>query len=493
MRPHPIRILLIPIILLIVFLPVSGSSYALNFSIKQESFEISELLPKSDRILTQTLSEPLIQQAEVLNYLNSSLDITEILSYGLSEAIEIICQAKIKSASFIDSGSFDILNHNLALEDSFNKILNTEIASSTEFLNKTSSGLFYKWNTSVGNISTSMNLWIAKALLANSPTDDSSAYLQAKGIINELNLTNREVLPPFYFREFVLIDSDEIVIPSSLSSFALLKDQLLAMQVFLHLSHGSTSPLLAEDLQIQARNVESAIFSSIDGYVDVSVEVWNKDLSLGFFHSKRNQNSGGAFFINNHSNAYFFDHILLLGYILQQLEIQSEQPAIDIYQDIALKLISDIIITFKGESLYFQGLTVSNSSSSNQFWFSDFQLVSEQFEFIDLILNYSDWFSIESEDLIINEQLRSMILPLWSYLTSTAYISTEKLAGFGASNQASSVGYFYSYYSSSLDLFLFGNSSTTSLILANLIAAYTLGSIFPYQVTVDYTDFLTIR
>ena len=493
MRPHPIRILLVPIILLIVFLPVNGSSYALNFSIKQESFEISELLPKSDKILTQALSEPLIQQAEVLTYLNSALDLTEILSYGLSEMVEVICQAKIKSASFIDSGNSDILNHNLMIENSFNQILDTEIASPTEFLNKTSTGLFYKWNTSVGNISTSMNLWIAKALLANSPTDDSSAYLQAKNIINELNLTNREILPPFYFREFVLIDSDEIVIPSSLSSFALLKDQILAMQVFLHLSHGSTNPFLAEDLEIQARYVESAIFHPTDGYVDVSVEIWNEDLSLGFFHSKRNQNSGGAFFINNHSNAYFFDHILLLGYVLQQLEIQSDQLSISVYQDIALKLISDIIITFQGESLYFQGLTVSNSSSSNQFWFSDFQLVSEQFEFIDLILSYSNWFSIVSEDLIINEQLKGLILPLWSYLASTAYISAEKLAGFGASNQASSVGYFYSFYSSSLGLFLFGNSSTTSLILANLIAAYTLGRIFPYQVTVDYTDFLTIR
>jgi len=98
-----------------------------------------------------------------------------------------------------------------------------------------------------------------------------------------------------------------------------------------------------------------------------------------------------------------------------------------------------------------------------------------------------------NENLIINEQLKGLILPLWSYLTSTAYISTEKIVGIGASNQASSFGYFYAYYSSSLGLFLFSNSSTTSLILANLFAVYALGGIFPYQVTVDYTDFLTHR
>jgi len=493
MRPPTLQLILVPIILLIVLFPVSSSSHALNFSIKQESFEISDLLPNSDRISAQTLSKPLIQQTEILTYLNSDWDLSKILSYGLSGAIEIICQAKIKATSIINSSNSDLNNYNSELEDSFNQILTTEIASSAESLNKTSTGLFYTWNSSVGNVSTSMNLWIAKALLASTPTDNSSIYLQAKSIINELNLTNREVLPPFYFREYVLIDIDEIVIPGSLSSFALLKDQILAMQVILHLSHGSTNPIFTDDLQMQARNIEFSIFHPTDGFVDGSTEVWSQDLSLGFFHSKRNQNSGGAFFTNNNSKTYFFDTILLLEYVLQQLEFQSDQLTISNYQNIALKLISDILIVFQGESLYYHCLSISNITSTNEFLYLDFQIVREQFEFIDLILSYSDWFSIRNEDLIIDEQLKGLILPLWNYLTSNAYISTEKLAGIGASNQASSVGYFYAYYSSTLGLFLYGNSSITSLFFANVIAVYALGRIFPYQVTVDYTDFLTKR
>ena len=491
MRLQTIRLLLIPIIMLNVFLPINGTPLALNFSMKQESFEISELLPKSSKILTQTLSEPLIQQSELLSYLNSSWDITELVSYGLSEAIEIICKAKVKSALISDPSNSGLIDHSSAIETSFNHILNTELSSSTEFINKTSTGLFYIWDTSVGNISTSMNLWIAKALLANTPTDDSSTYLQAESIINGLNITNQEALPPFYYREYVLIDSEEIVIPGSLSSFALLKDQILAMQVILQLSHDSTNPILAESLQIQAREIEESIFHPIDGYVDVSTEIWNKDLSVGFFHSKRNQDSGGTFFTNNQSKIFFFDHILLLEYVLQQLKIQSEQLTVSFYQSIALKLISDIRITFQGESLFYQGLKVS--SLTNESRFLDFQLVSEQFEFIDLIISFSDWFSIANEDLITNEQLKRFIIPLWSYLTSTAYISNENIEGIGASSQASSVGYFYAYYSSSLGLFQFSNSSTTSLLFANVIAVFALGRIFPYQVTVDYTDFLTQR
>ncbi|MHA1945033.1 MAG: hypothetical protein ACXADW_10925 [Candidatus Hodarchaeales archaeon] len=491
MRPHTIRFLVIPIILLSVFLPLNGTSKALKFSMHQESFEISELLPQSSETIAQSLSKPLIQQAEVGSYLNSAWDETELISFGLSEAIEIICQARIKSASMTDSRNSDLLKLNSEVEISFNQILNTELASPTEYLNKTPTGLFYTWNTSVGNISTAMNLWIAKALLINTPTDDSSAYIQAKGIINGLNLTNREALPPFYYREYVLIDSDETVIPDSLSSFALLKDQILAMQVILQLSHGSTNPTLAENLQIQVKNWELSILNPTDGYADVSTEIWNKDLSVGFFHTKRNQKLGGTFFINNQSTIFFFDHILLLRYILQQLEKQFEPLSISFYEEIALKLISDISITFKAESLYSQGLEVTNLSSDS--WFLDSQLVNEQFEFIDLINGYSEWFSINSEDLIINEQLKRLILPLWIELSSSAYISIDKIAGIGSSNQASKVGNFYAYYSSSLGYYLFGNSSTTSLLVANMIAVYALGNIFPFQVVVDYTDFLTRR
>ncbi len=491
MRPHTIRFLVIPVILLSVFLPLNGTSQALNFSMNQESFEISNLLPRSNKIMTETSSKPLIQQAEVGSYLSSAWDLTELVSYGLSEAVEIICQARIKAASVSDSRNSDLLKLNSEVENSFNQILNAELTSSTESLNKTSTGLFYTWNTSVGNISTAMNLWIAKALLINTPADDSSTYLQAENIINGLNLTNRETFPPFYYRQYVLIDSGETVITDSLSSFALFKDQILAMQVILQLSHGSTNPILAENLQLEVKNLELSIFNPTDGYVNETTEIWNNDLSVGFFHSKRNQVLGGTFFINNESTVLFFDHIILLRYILQQLEIQTEPLSIGFYQEIALKLIADIIITFKGESLYFQGLKVTNLPMNS--WFLDSQLVSEQFEFIDLINGYSEWFSMISEDLIINEQLKRLILPLWNELTSTAYISTNKIVGFGASNQASSVGNFYAYYSSSLGLFLFGNSSTTSLLVANMIAIYSLGNIFPFQVVVDYTDFLTQR
>ncbi|MFX0125718.1 MAG: hypothetical protein ACFFAE_18990, partial [Candidatus Hodarchaeota archaeon] len=441
------------------------------------------------------------QQEEVIRYLINTWDINEILKEDLVSAVEIICQAVTVLPSIQVSSQIS----DKILSD-FDLILTTDLANSKEALNKTFEGLFYILKDGDRNVSTNMNLWIAKALLTLENSRNLSLIEMVNNIMQSLELNVRGQAPAEYLQSFILLDPTETPIPGSISPIALLQDQLMSMIIYQELSYKIFDDQVLE-FSTRIFHLENMTLNNKEGFLDQNLSS-NLGLGFGFLHAGRDQVLEKFHYQNNKSWFNFKDGLLLLEYFFNQIKEYSTEadreiydPAFfnpfiaNLYLNDLVRLLTDIQILFRFEGIsYYDRMITYNFGTTLPTYPSDRIYISDQFAFISLLSRMANWLSLPTLSTnfqTFGKQLQRLAVLLWDYLTVEAYSTST--GGQAANSEISQSGYFFAFYSISLGLYLFDNTSQGSLLIANIFALNGLGSIFPFQLVIEYTSPITVR
>lgn len=492
------RIILLMIIL--VFIP---SSNVINpsYTYAQQEDDWGELIPPTTTQTSQIPSNSMLLQEEVVKYLIDSWDVYEILENDLTNAIEIICQAAIAVPSVqITSQITDKI-----LTD-FNLILETNLKNSKETLNRTTEGLYYISKDGDKKVTTNMNLWIAKALLTLGPSRIKSSVEMANDIIKSLELHVRGQPPAEFLHNFILLDPTDIPIPGSISPIVLLQDQLMALTIYQQLSYS-----ILDDQVLEYSNrimyLENLTMNDKGGFLDLNLSSI-LELNFGFLHAERDQKLGKFHYQNNLSNYYFRDIIFLLEYYFNQIKDFSTEADRTIYDPIfydpnlansyqnnLVHLLTDLQVLFRYKGIfYYNRMKTYNYSTTFPIYPGDRIYISDQFAFIKLLSQMANWYSLtilSNYFQAFGKQLQRLIILLWDYLEVEAYSTST--GGRAANSGNFSSGYFFAFYSVSLGLYLFDNTSQGSLFKANIFALNGLGVIFPFQLILEYDTPVTVR
>ncbi|MFX0014900.1 MAG: hypothetical protein ACFE98_09955 [Candidatus Hermodarchaeota archaeon] len=489
---------------LLICIPLSLETKAKCYSfIQQGEFEPDFLLPSPITQATQISSRSIIQQQEVVRYLTDNWDISEFLNDDLTTTIEIICQA-ITALNSIKA-SLDLVDKILS---DFDLVLTADLANSKESLDKTDQGLFYIIKDGDRNVSTRMNLWIAKALLALEPSRNLTLIEMAQNIMNNLELFLHEETPAAFFRHSILLDATENPIPGSISPIATLQDQLMAMIIYQQLSYKVLDEIQVLGFLERIIHLENMTTDKIEGFLDYNLS-YNLGLDYGFLHAERDQSLGMYHYRNQISWFFFIDGLYLLEYYFNQIKDFNTEadreiydffdPILaDLYQEKLIRLLTDIQVLFRHENtLYLNGIVTYEFDKTGPIYPSDRIYIGDQFALINLLSQMTKWFSLTtSPDIgkISFEQLQRLLILLWDNLNEEAY-KTVIIGGHASNNidDSSTSGYFYAFYSVSLGLFLFDNTTQGSLIKANIQALNGLGSIFPFQLLLEFNNPITVR
>ncbi len=482
------------VILILTFILSSvGIRSSVNV-VSQDDLDFKEIFPSYSVVSDQILSTSSRQQQNILAYLDSSWNLTELVENDLTGAVEIICKSIIAFSSVPYSSNLEVL-----IYEAFDSILSSNMGNSKETLEMSINGLFYIWDGITKNVSTSLNIWIAKALLLGDKTHFPTYIDTISSLLIALNQTSRGDV---FFREFILLDFEDKPILGSISSIARLSDQINFMILIKRLIpeiSNETRILELNDLSIL---LEQRIFDPLLGFSEPNL-VEEFDLSFGFFHSKKNQDLDGTFYSDlNKSYSLFEDNILLLEFLFHQIKdysIENISGFFDLYDPILannyvsylINLMSDIQILFQHETTqYHEKISINNITRSETR--SDRLYIDDQFNFIGLLCQIIEWFSFQSPisgRQIYSDQLQEILIPLWEYISEEAYIQVSELNDGIASAEAniSSIsGYFFAFYSISLGFYLFDNTTKGSLLLANILSLSGLGSIFPFKLSIEY-------
>ncbi|MFX1282685.1 MAG: hypothetical protein ACFFB5_03485 [Promethearchaeota archaeon] len=490
---------IILLIVVLIYLLSSLEIKVINSSFTQQGeFDPELLLPSSTTRTTQISSNAIQQQEEVIEYLIDSWNVKEFLKNDLSSAVEIICQAvtALNSVQISSQISDEILSD-------FDLILTTDLINSKETLAKTVEGLFYILKDGNRNVSTNMNLWIAKALLTLDTSHNASSIEIVNDIMQALELNVRGQPPAAYLQSFILLDPTDTPIPGSMSPIAFLQDQLMAMTIYQELLYKTLDDKVLEFTD-RIFHLENMTMNNKEGFLDYSLS-YNMGLNFGFLHAERDQLLGKFHYQNNKSFFYFRDSLYLLEYFFNQIKdfsTEGEREIYDffdpffanLYHGNLVRLLTDIQVLFRyNDILYYDKMTTYDLIPlaiypSNRIYISD------QFAFISLLSRMANWYSsstLSPDFRTFGKQLQRLAILLWDYLTIEAY--STSIGGQAANSVNRTSGYFYAFYSVSLGLYLFDNSSQGSLIKANIFALNGLGSIFPFQLSLEYNTPITVR
>ncbi|MFX1508274.1 MAG: hypothetical protein ACFFDC_19500, partial [Promethearchaeota archaeon] len=491
---------LVLLAIILVFIPSSIEIRAARSYYTQQGIsDWDQLLPCSTTQTSQIVSNSIQQQMEVIKYLIDSWDVNKILEEDLSAAVEIICQAVTALPSIqINSKITDEI-----LTD-FDLILTTNLSNSKETLSKTVEGLYYISESGDKKVTTNLNLWIAKALLALDLSRYQSSVEMANDIMQSLELTVRGQPPAEYLHSSILLDPTDIPIPGSISPIALLQDQLMAMTIYQKLSYE-----LSDDqvLEITTRfiDLENLIESDTYGFIDYNLS-YKLGLNFGYLHAGRDQVLERFHYQNNMSCFYFRDGLYLLEYFFNQIKDLSTEAdkeifdlfnlvEADLYQEDVVRLLTDIQVLFHYEDiLYYERMITYNFETTLPVYPSDRIYISDQFSLLSLISRMANWYSsflLSSDYQLFGKQLQRLIIFLWDYLALEAFSTSTGGRSANAINASS--GFFYAFYSVSLGLYLFDNTSQGSLLKANILALNGLGTVFPFQLIVEFETPITVR
>ncbi|UCG03963.1 MAG: hypothetical protein JSW11_08240 [Candidatus Heimdallarchaeota archaeon] len=497
-RDSKFKIILIMTILL--YIPSSVELRAKNSSFNQQGeFDPEKLLPSTTTRLTQISSNAIQQQEEVIDFLMDSWDINEILKDNLASTVEIICQA----VTAIPSVQISSEMTNKILSD-FNLILTTNLTNSKETLNITNEGLFYIVRDGDRQVSTNMNLWIAKALLTLDPSLYTSSIEMTQNIMQALELYLRGQPPASYFQSSILLDPTENPIPGSISPIALFQDQIMAMTIYHQLSYEISDDQVLEYFE-RIFHLENQTMNNKEGFLDYNLS-YTLGLEFGFLHAERDQVLERFNYQNNISFFYFRDGLYLLEYYFNQIRdfsTEADRERYDyydpffasLYLDQLIRLLADIQVLFRHkEILYYDRLSTYDFETTLPIYPGNRIYISDQFAFIDLLSRMANWYSSSKLSIdfqTFGKQIQKLAIFLWDYLTIEAYSTSS--GGRAASNVNTISGHFYAYYSVTLGLYLFDNTSQGSLIKANIFALNGLGTIFPFQLMIEYETPITKR
>ncbi|MFX0205436.1 MAG: hypothetical protein ACFFDT_05575 [Candidatus Hodarchaeota archaeon] len=491
---------LVLLTIILVFIPSSIEIRATRYYYAQQGIsDWDQLLPSSTTQTSQIVSNSIQQQKEVIKYLVDSWEVNKILEEDLTAAVEIICQAVTALPSIqINSKIIDEI-----LTD-FDLILTTNLSNSKETLNKTVEGLYYVLEDGDKKVITNMNLWIAKALLTLEYSRYLSSVEMANDIMQSLELTVRGQPPAEYLHSFILLDPTDIPIPGSISPIALLQDQLMAMTIYQKLSYE-----LSDDqvLEITTRfiDLENLIESDTYGFIDYNLS-YNLGLNFGYLHAGRDQVLERFHYQNNMSCFYLRDGLYLLEYFFNQIKDFSTEAdkeifdlfnlvEADLYQQDVVRLLTDIQVLFHYEDiLYYERMITYNIGTTMPVYPSDRIYISDQFFLLSLISRMANWYSsslLSTDYQLFGKQLQRLIIFLWDYLTFEAFSTSTGGRAANAINTSS--GFFYAFYSVSLGLYLYDSTSQGSLLKANILALNGLGTVFPFQLIVEFDTPITIR
>ncbi len=488
--------------ILLVLIPSSVEIRAKNSWFNQQGeFDPEHLLPSSTTSKTQISSNAIQQQEEVITFLIDSWDISGILEDDLASAVEIICQA----VTALPSVHFSSQITDKILSD-FDLILTTNLTNSKETLSKTLEGVFYILKDGDRKVSTNMNLWIAKALLTLDSSLYSSSIEITIDIMQSLELNVRGPPPAFYLQSSILLDPVEIPIPGSISPIALLQDQLMAMKIYQQLSYQIHDDTILE-FSDRIFHLENLTMNNKDGFLDYNLS-YNLGLDFGFLHAERDQVLEKFHYQNNRSCFYFRDGLYLLEYFFNQIKDYSTEADREIYDsyfyspllanlyhDDLVRLLTDLQVLFRYEDIfYYDKMSTYNFDTALPIYPSDRIYISHQFTFIGLLSRMANWYSsstLSTDFQAFGKQLQRLAIFLWDYLTIEAYSTST--GGQAANSVLSSSGYFFAYYSISLGLYLFDNTSQGSLLKANIFALNGLGTVFPFQLLLEYDTPITVR
>jgi hypothetical protein len=488
------RSILIISLLVIMIIGTTEIRASLNKNFQQD-LDTTDFFPAAASMTNNIDSLSTIQQQSVLSYLEDNWNLSKMTDYSLPSAIEIICRSVIACSSVPSISEFE-----QQVYDAFNLILSANLSNSKETLNMSSDGIFYIWNGVNKNVSTSMNFWIAKALFEANRSLYVTSIETTESLISLLNQTVRG---PDFFRSYILLDPEDEPDPLSISPIARLNDQLMVLTLIKNLILEISSDSTIQEYQNLIIQLERDILDPLIGFVE-EIVLENLDYPLELFHSIKYQDLGGTFYFNNKSSFSFENSLLLLDFFFLQFQDYSSQDkrgTLDFYDlDTAqlnleriLNLLRDIQSIFQNEAdLYHEEINIFNNS---EIWtLGDKSYIGDQFRFIQSLSKIVEWFSFQSDlegSSIYSDQFHEILLPLWEILSEKAFIqdseSTEGIAS-ETQNASTSTGYFFSYYSSSLGLYLFDNTTQGSLLFANILALNGLGSIFPFQMTIEYLN-----
>ncbi|MHA2202641.1 MAG: hypothetical protein ACW991_03020 [Candidatus Hodarchaeales archaeon] len=488
--------------IILVFIPSSIEIRAkLTSFTQEEEFNLNQLLPSPSTRTTQISSNSMQQQDEVIKYLIDSWDVSEILEDDLTSTVEIICQAVTALPSVQISSQ--IRNEILS---EFDLILTMGLTNSKETLNKTIEGLFYILKNGDRNVSTNMNLWITKALLTLEPSRNLSSIEMANDIMQALELNVRGQSPGFYLHSSILLDPIDLPIPGSISPIVILQDQLMAMTIYQQLSYKIYDDTIFEIFD-RISHLENLTMNDKDGFLDFNLS-YNLELDFGFLHAERDQVREKFHYQNNRSCFYFRDGLYLLEYFFNQIKDYSTEADREIYDsyffspllanlyhDDLVSLLTDLQVLFRYEDIfYYDKMSTYNFDTALPIYPSDRIYMSHQFTFIGLLSRMANWYSsstLSTDFQAFGKQLQRLAIFLWDNLTIEAYSTST--GGQAANSVNSSSGYFFAYYSISLGLYLFDNTSQGSLLKANIFALNGLGTVFPFQLLLEYDTPITVR
>ncbi|MHA1226813.1 MAG: hypothetical protein ACTSPV_08745, partial [Candidatus Hodarchaeales archaeon] len=463
-------------------------------------FDIGEFFPQSSEESSNVLSRPLQIQKNVMAWLEQNINLSELLDSDFEKGIVQICEATISVSSAASVSIFS--DFSLQIYEFFDLLINGILQTDSYSLNKSNAGLYYIWDGVSGYVSTKLNLYIAQTLkyvdFERIPNKVDIIY----NIIIALNATVQDVGFPLLLRDSVFLDINEDVVPASLSQLANLEDQLRFLDIIQFLISTINENEKVQNLIIEMQVLEENILNDVNGFLDYSIPI--SGLELGFFHSTIDQVEGNTYF-NNKSYYSFKNAYFLLDYFVKQSSDFSEKDsdsAFDFYdpskaeeyQVLLLALLTDIQYIFKDEETGLFYSTLSYSNDTELVEFSDKLYISDQFTLINILSEASQSFT-EMKGLIeysvSPDQMQELYIDLWKSLEG-AYVEVM-VEGTGSAVSTSVTGFFYGFYSKNLGLFLYDNSTYGSLLLANLLALAGLGTIFPFQLTVNYLDPLTTR
>jgi hypothetical protein len=491
---------LVLLAIILVFIPSSIEIRAAHSYYTQQGItDWNQLLPSSTTKTSQIASNSIQQQNEVINYLINSWDVSKILEEDLTDAVEIICQAVTAIPSIqINSKITD------KILTEFDLILTTNLSNPKETLSKTVEGLYYVLEDGDKKVLTNMNLWIAKALLTLDPSRYLSSVEMANDIMQSLELTVRGQPPAEYLHSYTLLDPTDMPIPGSISPIALLQDQLMAMTIYQKLSYELLDDQVLE-ITNRFHDLENLIGSDTYGFIDSNLS-YNLGLHFGYLHAGRDQVLERFHYQNNVSCFYFQDGLYLLEYFFNQFKdfsTEADKEVYDLfnlviadsYQEDLVRLLTDIQVLFHYEGIfYYEKMITYNFDTPLPVYPSDRIYMSDQFALLSLISRMANWYSsssISTDYQSFGRQLQRLIIFLWDYLTLQSFSTSTGGRAANAINTSS--GYFYAFYSVSLGLYLFDNTSQGSLLKANILALNGLGTVFPFQLVAEFDTPITVR
>jgi hypothetical protein len=394
-------------------------------AIYQDDLDLNDIFPSFMLSSNQIMSTSSKQQQNILLYLEDNWNLSELIENDLTSAIEIICKTIIAFSSVPSSSSLEMLTY-----EAFDSILSSNIGNSKETLELSINGLFYIWDGITKNVSMSLNLWIAKALLSVDKTHFPTYLDTIDSLLRSLNQTSRGNT---FFRDFVLLDFEDKPIPGSISPIAKLNNQLDFMIIIKRLIPEISNETRILELNDLVYYLEERIFDPLLGFSEAN-PVEELDLSFGFYHSKKNQDFGGSFYSDsNKSSSSFEDNLLLIEFIFQQIQdygIDNTRQIFDLYEPIVannymnylVQLMSDIQILFQHETTqYHEKISINNITRIETY--SERLYIGDQFNFIRLLSQIVEWFSFQSPfsgSQLYSDQFKEILIPLWKYMSDEA-------------------------------------------------------------------------